>query len=203
MVETATEKSMIFFVDDEPQVCKAVSQSLTSQLDNCEVRCFDDADSCLKILRNHDCDLVIADVNLPGTSGLELLDRVKWGRPQLSVLLFSGYADVPMAVRAIKAGAVDFIEKPLDEATFLPVVRKAIKNCHSEDISKGKTLTKSEIKILREVVKGKSNREIAVDLRRSVRTVENHRHRLMHKLGAKNAVDLVKKAVRIGFTVDD
>ena len=202
MVET-TQKSMVFFVDDDPQVCKAVSQSLTSQLENCEVRTFDDAESCLKILRNHDCDLVIADVNLPGTSGLELLERVKWGRPQQSILLFSGYADVPMAVRAIKSGAVDFIEKPLDEATFLPLVKKALKTCHSDEITKGKSLTKSEIKILREVVKGKSNKEIAVDLRRSVRTVENHRHRLMHKLGAKNAVDLVKKAVQIGFTVDD
>jgi two-component system response regulator FixJ len=198
-----TKKTIIFFVDDETQVRKAVSQTLASQLDNCEVRCFDDADSCLKILRNHDCDLVIADVNLPGTNGLEMLERIKWGRPQLSVLLFSGYADVPMAVRAIKSGAVDFLEKPLDEATFLPVVRNALKKCHGEDIAKGKTLTKSEIKILREVVKGKANREIAVDLRRSVRTVENHRHRLMHKLGAKNAVDLVKKAVNIGFTVDD
>lgn len=203
MAQTATRKSMIFFIDDETQVCKAVGQMLTSQLDNCEVRCFDDADSCLKTLRNHDCDLVITDVTLPGTSGLELLERVKWGRPQLSVLLFSGYADVPMAVRAIKSGAVDFLEKPLDEATFLPVVKAALKNCHSDDIAKGKTLTRSEIKILREVVKGKSNREVAADLRRSVRTVENHRHRLMHKLGAKNAVDLVKKAVRIGFTVDD
>jgi two-component system response regulator TtrR len=203
MTQTVTRKSIIFFVDDETQVCKAVGQMLASQLDNCDVRCFDDADSCLKTLRNHDCDLVITDVNLPGTSGLELLDRVKWGRPQLSVLLFSGYADVPMAVRAIKSGAVDFLEKPLDEATFLPVVKAALKNCHSDDIAKGKTLTRSEIKILREVVKGKSNREVAADLRRSVRTVENHRHRLMHKLGAKNAVDLVKKAVRIGFTVDD
>ncbi|HIJ66878.1 MAG TPA: response regulator transcription factor [Planctomycetes bacterium] len=197
------EKTIIFFVDDETQVCRAVSQMLSTQLENCEVRTFDDADSCLKVLRNHECDLVIADVNLPGTSGLELLERVKWGRPQLSVLLFSGYADVPMAVRAIKSGAIDFIEKPLDEATFLPLVRKAVKNCHSDDINKGKTLTRSEIRILREVVKGKSNREIAVDLRRSVRTVENHRHRLMHKLGAKNAVDLVKKAVNIGFTVED
>jgi len=197
------EKTIIFFVDDETQVCRAVSQMLSTQLENCEVKTFDDADSCLKVLRNHECDLVIADVNLPGTSGLELLERVKWGRPQLSVLLFSGYADVPMAVRAIKSGAIDFIEKPLDEATFLPLVRKAVKNCHSDDINKGKTLTRSEIRILREVVKGKSNREIAVDLRRSVRTVENHRHRLMHKLGAKNAVDLVKKAVNIGFTVED
>ena len=203
MVEKAKRKSIIFFVDDEPQVCKAVSQMLTSQLDNCEVRCFEDADSCLKTLRNHDCDLVVADVNLPGTSGLELLERVKWGRPQLSVFLFSGYADVPMAVRAMKAGAVDFIEKPLDEKTFMPAVRKAIKNCHSEDIAKGKTLTKSEIRILRELVKGKSNKEIAVDLRRSLRTVENHRHKLKHKLGAKNAVDMMRKAVRIGFTVDD
>ena len=203
MMETATRKSIIFFVDDETQVCRAVSQTLSSQLENCEVRCFDDGDSCLKTLRHTDCDLVIADVNLPGTSGLELLDRVKWGRPQLSVLLFSGYADVPMAVRAIKSGAVDFIEKPLDEATFLPLVKNALKKCHSDDIAKGKTLTRSEIKILREVVKGKSNKEIATDLRRSVRTVENHRHRLMHKLGAKNAVDLVKRAVRIGFTIDD
>ena len=193
-----TKQKVIFFVDDEPQVRKAVAQSL-AQLKNCKVKCFKDAPGCFKEVRHNDCDLVIVDVNMPGMNGLELLKQIKTFRPQLNVLMVTGYGDIPMAVKAIKEGATDFVEKPLDEATFLPVVKNALQEGPSEPNPDIKMLTKTEIVILRQIGEGKTNKEIAQTLQRSVRTIENHRHRLMHKLKARNAVELLKKAIQMGL----
>ena len=122
----STRARTVFFVDDEPQVRKAVGQTL-SQLENCRVQCFGDAGSCLKELKRSDCDLLITDVNMPKMDSLTLLEEAKRIRPDVEILLVTGYGDVPMAVKAVKAGALDFIEKPLNEATFLPVVKAALR----------------------------------------------------------------------------
>lgn len=194
---TDNVRRVIFFVDDEPQVCKAVSQTL-STLDNCDVQCFESAERCLKALTKCHCDLLITDVNLPGMDGLVLLEEVKRIKPQLAVLLVTGYGDIPMAVKAVKAGALDFIEKPLEEASFLALVQESLEQCSLDPMS-GKLLTKTETVILCHIAEGKSNKEIAYQLNRSVRTIENHRYRLMHKIGASNTVELVKKAMKMGL----
>ena len=106
-----------------------------------------------------------------------------------------------MVVKAFKAGAVDIIEKPLTEEKLLPAVKEIIKKLPPDDTPDINILTKTEIKILREVGTGKSNKVIAVDIDRSIRTVENHRHRLMQKLGVKNAVELTKVAINMGLAV--
>lgn len=193
-------ESMVYFVDDEPGVRKAVSQTL-EELESCHVMCFKDAAGCLNALNhNAPCHLLITDVNMPGIDGMTLLEEVQKIRPQLPVLLVTGYGDVPMAVNAIKKGAFDFIEKPLNEATFLPVVEAALEKGHFEDALQEKSLTKTEIKILKQIGAGKSNKEVAFSLKRSVRTIENHRHRLMRKLDVNNAVELVKKAISMGYS---
>ena len=195
-------ETTIFFVDDEPQICKAVKQTL-DQLENCRIFCFEDAASCLMELRVEDCDLLITDVNMPGMNGIMLLEHVRKVRPQMPVLLVTGYGDIPMAVKAMKAGAMDFIEKPLNESTFMPAVEAALAKTRSADRLSLDMLTRSEIRILKLIGEGKSNKEIAQHLRRSVRTVENHRYRLMHKLGVNNAVELLKKAIRMGLATSD
>lgn len=193
-------ESMIFFVDDEPGVRKAVSQTL-EYLENCQVMCFKDGEGCLNALdRDVPCHLLITDVNMPGIDGLTLLEMAQKLRPQLPVLLVTGYGDVPMAVSAIKKGAVDFIEKPLNEATFLPIVEAALAHGHFDDVLQEKSLTKTEIEILKQVGSGKSNKEVAFNLKRSVRTIENHRHRLMRKLNVSNTAELVNKAISMGFS---
>ncbi len=196
----ATKTKVIFFVDDESQVQKAVKQTL-EQLDDCRIECFGNGKSCLRELKRTDCDLLIADVSMPVMDGLELLAQAKAFRPKLSVVLVTGYGDIPMAVKAVKAGADDFIEKPLDEKTFLPIVQAVLER--SLELPKPevdiKILTKKEILILRLVGQGMTNKEIALKLDRSVRTIENHRHRLMRKLGTRNAVDLLKKAINLGL----
>jgi two-component system response regulator FixJ len=197
----AIKEKKIFFVDDEPAVQKAVAQTL-AQLDNCSVSCFGDAESCIRAVSHQECNLVITDISMPGTDGLKLLEQIKQIRPKLPVILVTGYGDVATAVKGIKGGAIDFIEKPLNEETFLPVIKEALETTDYQlepDLAK---LTKAEIKVLRHVISGKSNKQIAAELRRSVRTVENHRHRLMKKVSANNAAELVRKAIKMGLAPD-
>ena len=188
----ADHKKRIFFVDDETQVRKIVQRTIERY--GYEVTCFEDGNSCLEELSVADCDLLITDVNMPGLDGLELLEKVKKNRPLLDVLIVTGYGDIPMAVRAVKNGAYDFIEKPLDRDRLMPVIEDILSNDGGSEL-KGKNLTRMEKKILKFIVNGQSNKEIADVLHRSVRTIEDHRNHIMHKFDAKNAVELVKIAI--------
>jgi len=162
------------------------------------VRTFLNAIDCLEALHNEDCDLLIIDVNLPRMDGMELLRHVKRLRPSLPVLMVTGYGEIPLAVEAIKDGAADFIEKPLERTAFLQAVELALGT--GTDPLTGKMLTKVEKRVLGFILEGKTNREIADTLHRSIRTIEDHRARIMRKLGVDNVVDLVKKAISIGVT---
>lgn len=187
----------ILFVDDEPKVREVVVETL-EQL-HLKVSCFASAEDCLEHLDSQRCDLLITDMKMPGMSGIELLKEVKSFAPWLPVLLVTGYGDIPTAVAAMKAGAVDFIEKPLDMETLLRKVKSLLKSNAVADFIKDNPLTKSEVGILRLVIEGKSSKEIANILHRSVRTVEVHRSRIMQKLGVSNLIDLVKRAVMMGL----
>lgn len=185
------KKKHIIFVDDEPQVCKAVEQTLSRDFD---VSCFESGHKCLEALDKCDCDLVITDVNMPGMSGLELLAKVKRTNPALPVLVVTGYGEVPLAVRAMKAGAADFIQKPLDRENLLHLVRTLTDQTGSIDHLVAKKLTDAEKQVLHLIVSGMTNKDIALHLHRSVRTVEQHRSHIMRKLDVTNLVDLVKVA---------
>jgi len=181
----------IFLVDDEPGVLKAIARTLEEL--GCKVSCFANAEECFKQLRLGGCDLLITDVKMPGVDGIELLTEVKRVIPYLPVVMITGYGDIPIAVRAVKMGATDFVEKPLDKKLFLQTIRSILEqNAYVHHLT-GKALTRAELKVLRLIVDGKSNKEIARILRRSVRTVEDHRSHIMHKLDVDNVVDLVKK----------
>jgi len=190
-----SEKQHVFFVDDEPDICQVVSTSLRQV--GMKVTCFTSAANCLKRLRSQRCDLLIADVKMPEMSGLELLTQVKSIVPSLPVLIVTGYGDIPMAVRAMKTGALDFIEKPLERESFLSVVKLALKRHPKSHPLVGKVLTRTEIKVLRLILDGKGNKEIAYLLNRSVRTIEDHRRHIMRKLCVDNLVDLVKQTALV------
>ncbi|MBN2181269.1 MAG: response regulator transcription factor [Sedimentisphaerales bacterium] len=187
----------IFFVDDEPKVREVVGETL-EQLGS-KVRCFAKASECLEQIETQRCDLLITDVKMPEMNGIELLIKAKRIAPWLPVLIVTGYGDIPTAVTAVKAGAVDFIEKPLETETFLRKVKSLLKHNSVLNFIKDNPLTRSEIKILRLVIEGKSSKEIANILHRSIRTVEVHRSGIMHKLGVDNLVDLVKRAAAMGL----
>lgn len=187
----------IFFVDDEPAVRVVVRKTLERVGAN--VTCFGCADDCLACLESAQCDLLITDVKMPGKDGIELLRAVKTKVPWLPVLVVTGFGDVPMAVKALKLGAADFIEKPLDREAFLKTVQTLLAQNHPV-MSKGDhTLTKTEMRILHLILEGKNNREIASTLHRSPRTVEVHRSHVMRKMGAGNIVELLRQAAMMGL----
>jgi len=190
-------KQHIFFVDDEPKVREVVGETLEEF--GLKVSCFARAADCLEQLGLQRCDLLITDVKMPEMDGMKLLAKARRLAPWLPILVITGYGDIPMAVTAIKAGAVDFIEKPLDKESFLWKVKSILQQSTFDDSYKGKPLTESEMKVLKLIVDGKSNKEIAHILHRSIRTIEVHRGHLMHKLGVYNVVDLVKRAAMMGL----
>jgi len=187
----------VVFVDDEPKVCRVVYKTLERV--GVEVRCFQCVDDCLEHLTTQRCDLLITDVKMPGRDGMELLAEVKKQLPWIPVLIVTGYGDVPMAVRALKAGAADFVEKPLDRDSFLATVERLIEQNARPAAMLASSLTKAERKILYMVLDGKSNREIADALNRSPRTIEVHRSHILQKLGATNIVELLRCVARMGL----
>lgn len=187
----------IFFVDDEPRVRKVVSETL-EQLD-VKVTCFAGGVECLDKMQSQTCDLLITDLKMPGIDGLELMKNARNIAPWMPVLVITGYGDIPTAVESVKSGAVDFIEKPLELETFLRKIKSILQKSSSFKKYLGKPLTRSESKILKHVIDGKSNREIAQELHRSVRTIEVHRSRIMQKFGVENLVDLIKRAAVMGL----
>jgi two-component system response regulator TtrR len=188
----------IFFVDDEPAVCR--SASLTLRRSGYEVSCFPDAEHCLQRLQMRDCDLLVTDVRMPGIDGIELVRRAKSIVPWMPILVVTGYADIQMAVRAVKAGASEFIEKPLQKQSFLSAVQMLLKQQDLGNLLKGKSLTKKEMVVLRLILRGNSNRKMAQILHRSIRTIEDHRRNVMRKLDVDSVVELVKRAVVLGLT---
>jgi len=189
--------AQVVFVDDEPKVCYVVHKTLERAGAN--VRCFPCAEDCLRHLAAHRCDLLITDVKMPGKDGMDLLREVKERLPWLPVLIVTGYADVPLAVRALKAGAADFVEKPLDRDTFLQTVERLIERNAGPAAVLEESLTRTERKVLYLVLDGRNNREIADALHRSPRTIEVHRSHLMQKLDAANIIELLRRAADLGL----
>ena len=187
----------IFFLDDEPTIRDVVRETLEDS--KFKVSCFGNPSECLAGLRATKCDLLITDLKMPEKDGIELLADVQQLAPWVPVLMITGYGDIPTAVKAMKAGAVDFIEKPLEKKNFVRKIKSILKKNVSTHPDLGTSLTRAEKKILQLVIDGKSNKEISMLLHRSSRTIEVHRAHIMHKLGVDNLVDLVKRVAVMGL----
>jgi FixJ family two-component response regulator len=188
----------IFFVDDEPEVCQIIGETIKEL--GFKVSCFISPTKCLDRLRSKKkCHLLITDLKMPEKDGIELLKDVKHLTPWIPVLIVTGYGDVHAAVKAMKAGAVDFIEKPLDKENFAKKIRSILEKNPVTHPDIGTALTQKELIILRLIIDGKSNKEIADILQRSVRTIEVHRAHIMQKMGVDNMNALFKRAALMGL----
>lgn len=152
---------------------------------------------------------LLLDVRMPGMSGLELQEKLKSDGLEIPVIILTGHADVPMAVRAMKSGAIDFIEKPFSDQLLLDQInlalekdakRRAKKTEHAELIKRVESLSPRERTVMLGVVAGKSNKAIASELGLSQKTVEVHRANVMAKVRASSVAELVQIAVRAGLT---
>ncbi len=191
-------KAHIFVVDDDS--CILDSANLFLKKAGFECTCFGNVDDCLKNLYQQNCDLLITDIRMPDRNGIELLVEAKHIAPWMPVLVMTSYGDIPLAVEAVKKGAVEFIEKPLEWDDFLAIIHSIVKQNDLSNLLKGKRLTKTEKTILRLILQGKTNKAIANILCRSVRTVEVHRSHIMHKFDVCSIVDLVKRATAMDLT---
>ena len=192
---TELRERTVFVVDDDATVLEALQ--ITLERVGADPRCFSDGASCLKALRSTPCDLLITDVKMPGMNGLKLLREIECLVPSLPVVLMTGYGDLHVAVEALKAGAADFIEKPLEMNSLLSVLRLAVSRNSGSPRRPAKVLSAIELEVLRLLLAGKSTKEIAKLRHRSVRTIEDERARIMTKLGARNPVELLRKVASV------
>jgi two-component system response regulator FixJ len=161
------------------------------------VKTYDSASEFLKVAANVTSGCVITDVRMPDISGIDLLRRLKELRVGLPVIVITGHADVQLAVKAMKIGAADFLEKPFDEDVLLATVRSALNRQDSED--RLASLSKRERDVLEGLVAGLANKQIAFDLKISPRTIEIYRANLMTKMQAASLSDLVRMALIAGI----
>ena len=192
-------QNTVYVVDDDP----AMRHSLTRLLESVGL-CVHGFATAAKFLADHDPNAsacVILDVRMPGMSGLELQEELVARDAQLPAIMITGYADVPMAVRAMKAGVVEFIEKPFSEQVLLDRIHNAIKQDKATRDAAAvlallrdrfTQLTPRERQVMTGVVAGKPSREIAKDLGLSQKTIEVHRGRIMEKVQAKSVAELVR-----------
>jgi len=201
MNEVAAAPGDIYVVDDDASVRDALS--LVLSLEGFHVSGFAEGASFLAAVRQHQPDCIILDVHMPGRSGLDILKELHNQHYAVPLFIISGQGDIPMAVDAIKNGALDFIEKPFNGETLVTRVREAIaaaaRRKAEPPSSSGlaaqfpgrELLTPREYQVLELIANGASNKEAGRSLGISPRTIEVHRARIMEKLGAKNTVDLV------------
>jgi FixJ family two-component response regulator len=193
----------VFLVDDDAGVLKAVSRLLRGR--GYQVRPYA---SPREFLAHHDADLpgcAVLDVAMPDLDGLALQETLTTGGAHRPVIFITGKGDIPTSVRAMKAGAVDFLTKPVGDKVLLDAVSRAVhqdallRKVHAEVAAiraKVETLTPREREVLGHVVAGRLNKQIAGDLGTVEKTIKVHRSRMMEKLGVRTVADLVRLAER-------
>lgn len=192
----------VYIVDDDKSVRNSLQWLLQSV--GIEARVFADARSFIESYDAGSPGCLVLDVRMPGMSGLDLQHHLRENDIDLPIIIVTGHADVPMAIRAMKAGAVDFIEKPYSDQVLLERIQAALASDVREQARRTRIaairgrfdgLTAREKEIFELIVAGKSNKATAAMLDLSVKTVEVHRSRLMAKMQAGSLSELVKQAI--------
>lgn len=202
----ASAKPTIFVVDDEQPVCDSLRWLLEPLRLNIET--YASARDFLSAYDPTRPGCVVLDVRMPRMSGLELQEELSARQIHIPIIIISGHGDIPMAVRAMKAGALDFIEKPFSEQVLLERIEHALaldarqrreeaeRETMRERIG---ALTVREREVLERVVAGKSNKLIAAELAVSTKTVEAHRAKVMEKLGVHSVAELTARCILAGL----
>ena len=189
----------VFVVDDDPAVRKSLCWLVESG--GRQVKAFESAQSFLDAYTPDQTGCLVTDIRMPGMSGLQLQEELSERGCAIPVIIMTGYGDVATAVRAMKAGAIDFLEKPYNDQALLDLIEQAIaadreiRSQHEqgeEARSKFNSLTQREQQVMRLVVQGHSNKEMADELSISVKTIEAHRSKVMDKMEARSIAELTQ-----------
>jgi two-component system response regulator FixJ len=196
----------VHVIDDDEAVRDSLSFLLQAAKYN--VRTYATAAGFLDVAQTLNSGCVITDVRMPGLSGIDLLKRLRELKISLPVIVVTGHADVPLAVEAMKIGALDFLEKPFDDEVLLSTIRTAFKQQEGDNNRQAQrsevhdrlaTLSNRERDVLMGLVAGRANKQIAFDLGISPRTVEIYRANLMTKMQAASVSELVRMALIAGI----
>ncbi len=199
----ATSDPIIFVVDDDEAVRLSTEMLVRSM--GLRAESFDSASEFLEDFDPQQPGCIILDIRMPGMSGLELQEHLNELGASIPVIFVTGHGDVPMAVKAMKAGAVDFLQKPFRDQELIDRVHAALDHDSLErEMSEARarvqdrieTLTTREVEVMDQVVEGMANKEIAFELGLSPRTVEIHRARVMSKMRAGSLPDLVRQVLK-------
>jgi two-component system response regulator FixJ len=197
---------VVHVIDDDEAVRHALAFLLAAS--GIPVQVHESGDAFLRNVEGLQGGCILTDIRMPGTDGLALQRRLAELGVSIPVIVMTGHGDVPMAVEAMKSGAVDFIEKPFEDSVLLAAIQVALDRSSKEgrrNAEKGQILAKAnglsvrERQVLDGLIAGKSNKTIAYDLEISPRTVEIHRANVMTKMGAGSLSELVRMALLAGL----
>ncbi len=201
------DKSIVFVVDDDPSMRRSLESLLTSV--GHEVRLFSSAPEFMQTVRHDVPGCLVLDVRLPGMSGLAFQQELSKAGIALPIIFITAHGDVPMTVRAMKAGAAEFLTKPFDDQVLLDAIHNALERDRArrrDDASlatlqaRYEDLTERERQVMAHVAAGMVNKRIAEQLGLSVVTVKVHRGQVMRKMQAKSIAELVRMADRLGVS---
>ncbi len=203
------DRGKVYVIDDD----EAMRDSLNFLLDSADfnVTLFETALTFLDVLPSLDFGCVVSDVRMPGVDGIELLKRMKAGNSTFPIVIMTGHGDVPLAVEAMKLGAVDFLEKPFEDDRLIGMIETAIRQAEptarseavAHDIAaRIATLSPRERQVMDGLIAGLSNKLIARDYDISPRTIEVYRANVMTKMQANSLSELVRLAMRAGLLND-
>jgi FixJ family two-component response regulator len=197
---------IVYLLDDEPGFVKALTRLLHAE--GFAVRGYTSIKDFLAAMGSDQPACLVLDVNMPELNGMELQSQLSRRGLLLPIIFLSAHGDIPMSVRAIKAGAVDFLTKPVDAQTLVPIVHAALNLAEARFREQGDIadlneryaqLTSREREVMAHVVSGQLNKQIAGDLGTVEQTIKVHRSRIMQKMGVQSVADLVRMAARLGI----
>lgn len=203
------EKTKVYVIDDD----EAMRDSLQFLLDSSgfDVTLFENAQRFLDTLPELVFGCVVSDVRMPGIDGIELLKQMKAAHSSFPILIMTGHGDIPLAVEAMKLGAIDFLEKPFEDERLITMIETAIRQAEpaakndaiAQDIvARIATLSPRERQVMDGLMAGLSNKLIAREYDISPRTIEVYRANVMTKMGANSLSELVRLAMRAGILRD-
>jgi len=201
-------RAKVFVADDDVDVCVALSRLIRTA--GLHVETFGTAAEVLSDDRLRDADCLVLDVHLPDLSGLELQAKLTELGLELPIVFITGRGDIPMSVRAMKAGALEFLTKPFDNQQLLDAIEQGVARCHNARLHEEqcldlqrryRSLTVRERQVFTLVVRGLLNKQIAGELGTAEKTVKIHRGQVMRKMEAASLPDLVRMAEKLGPTL--
>lgn len=194
----------IALIEDDAAILRSLALLLEGR--GMMVRCYASVEEFLANSSMGALGCVVSDIRMPGLSGLDLQHELKRRDTALPVILITGHGDIGMAVKAIKEGAFDFIEKPFDDELLIASIENAVRSGERQRVKLGEhaelrarmtELSPRQLEVMQMVVEGLSSKEIAIRLAISPRTVENYRAWVMEKMSASNLADLVRKVLSL------